>query len=357
MLLNVLSIIIVCYFYGYGIILFYISYLARKNGEKGAFINNLTNASILLISITINLIITFSSFVNKEFIIFPFNILMLGFIGIFLPLFYLFMSREKKKIKAMNRNLEMKKSISFKELPLKYEIYRKLTHFVVLGIIFFYFTLGFLLKNFFAYILEFVPDFISDMFHIGGDIMFFTQNLVIFLVGVSLIGLLTADFIRILTPEIYPLKQVNQLLREKELGMRLGPHISMSIGCFSIIILYGLIKPIGPVVICTSMTMAIFGDTASNLIGRTLGRKKIRNTNKTYEGLFAGIIVAFLTGLIIFYLLRAFYNFNIFNLFLIPLIGAVILGLIDYSDLEIDDNLSYNFSISTILFFVSIFII
>ncbi len=85
---------------------------------------------------------------------------------------------------------------------------------VILGIIFLYFTLGFFIKNF----ISFVPDFISKMFHTEGDIMYFTQNLVIFLVGVSLIGLLTADFVRILNPDIYPLKPVNQLLREKELG-------------------------------------------------------------------------------------------------------------------------------------------
>ncbi len=356
--MNVFSIILLCYFYVYGVILVYISYLAKINGEKGAFINNLINALILIISITFNLVlIIFFPFLNWGFLVFPFNILLLGFIGIFLPLFYIFTYREKKKIKKLDQNLEITKLTSFKELPLKYEIYRKLTHLIVLGIIFFYFTLGFWIKNFFAYILEFVPDFISNMFHIGGDIMFFTQNLVVFLVGVSLIGMLTADFIRILTPENYPLKPINQLLREKELGMRLGPHISMGIGCFSIIILYGLIIPIGPVIICTSMTMTIFSDMTSNLVGRTLGRKKIRDTNKTYEGLFAGILVAFLTGLIVFYLLRDFYNFSIFGLFLIPLIGTVIIGLLDYLDLEIDDNLSYNFCLSSVLFFVSIFII
>ncbi len=356
--MNILSIIIVCCFYVYALILIYISVLAKKKGEISAFINNLANALILIMSITINLVlIIFFSFLNGEFLLFPFNIILIGFIAIYLPLFYFFTVKEKKKVKNSDQKNEKFQYSLSKELPLKYEIYRKLTHLIVLGIIFFYFTFGYLIKNFFAYILEFVPDFISNLFHIGGDIMFFTQNLVIFLVGVSLIGLLTADFIRILTPEIYPLKPINKLLREKELGMRIGPHISMSIGCFSIIILYGLVNPIGPVIICTSMTMSIFGDMASNLIGRAIGNKKIRDTNKTYEGLFAGIIMAFFTGVLIFYLLRNFYVFNIYALFLIPLTGAFIIGLIDYLDLKIDDNLSYNFSISTVLFFISIFII
>jgi dolichol kinase len=265
---------------------------------------------------------------NKEFIIFPFNILMISFIVLFFPLFYLFISREKHKIRKRKKKINKIELQSFAELPLKYDIYRKLTHLVVLGIIFFYFTFGYL-----------------------------NQNLVVFLVGISLIGLLTADIVRILTPEIYPLKPVNQLLREKELHMRLGPHISMSIGCFSIIMLYGMIQPLGPVIICTSMVMSIFGDIASNLIGRTIGSRQIRNTKKTYEGLLAGIIVAFFSGITIFFLLKDFYRISILGLFLIPFIGAMIIGILDYLDLEIDDNLSYNFCLSTVFFFIAGFIL
>ena len=134
----------------YGFFIIYISFLSKKKGEKGSYINNLANALILITSLTINLVIlNFSSIGHKEFIVFPFNILFLGFIGLFLPLFYIFTSREKKKIKRINQNMIKTEYVSIKELPLKYEIYRKLTHLVVLGIIFFYFTLGFLIKNFF----------------------------------------------------------------------------------------------------------------------------------------------------------------------------------------------------------------
>ena len=139
--------------------------------------------------------------------------------------------------------------------------------------------------------------------------------------------------------------------------MRLGPHISMAVGCFSITILFGLFQPIGPLIICTSMTMAIFGDIASNLIGRTFGHKKIRNTKKTYEGLFAGIIVAFISGIILLSLLSVFFTVSLSRLFLFPLIRAVIIGILDYSDIEVDDNLSFTFSVSTILFYLSIIIV
>jgi len=353
--LNITSIIIIGTLYIYGLLLFYITYLAKKNNEKAAFINNFANGLVLITSITINLILTkILNNLQKEILVFPFNFLMIGFIGLYLPLFYLFISREKHRIRNKNKDIEKCEPKPYTELPLKYDIYRKLTHLVVLGIVLFYFTLGFLIQNFFVYIFEYIPHFISDLFHIGGDIMIFTQNLVIFLVGISLLGLLTADFVRILNPENYPLKPVNQILREKELHFRVGPHISMSIGCFSIIIIFGLIQPLGPIVICSSMVMSIFGDIASNLMGRTIGRKRIRKTNKTYEGLISGIIASFISGFLLLFLLRNYYGFNLLVLVLIPLVGSLIIGLLDYLDLEIDDNLSFNFSLSTILFFISI---
>jgi dolichol kinase len=131
----------------------------------------------------------------------------------------------------------------------------------------------------------------------------------------------------------------------------------MSIGCFSIILIYGLFQPVGPVIICTSMVMSIFGDTNANLIGRIRGRKKIRKTNKTYEGLIAGIIAAYFSGIIVLYILRKFYRYNLLALIFIPLIGTLIIGLLDYLDLEVDDNLTFNFCVSTILFLISISIL
>jgi dolichol kinase len=249
------------------------------------------------------------------------------FIIFFLPLFYYSIYREKRIVKRDLKDKPWKEDFSlFSEvLPFKYELYRKLTHLVVLGIVFFYFTLGFLVQNIFVYVLEFFPDIVSEIFfsiyNIEANKMIFTQYLVVFLVGVSLIGMLSADFIRILRPDIYPLKPVNRILRKK------------------------------------AMTMSIFADMTANLVGKKFGRKKIRNTKKTYEGLFAGMIVAFVSGVITLLLLRQIYMLKPVSLILIPFIGAIIIGLIDFLDLEVDDNLSYNFTVSTILFFISILIL
>jgi len=336
-----------------------ISLLAREKGETKAFINNITISIVFIASITLNfLIVSFFTPWSINFIVFPFDILMLGFIYTFLPIFYILIIHEKRKMSKR----KIHEPSPLKILPLKYDIYRKLTHLVVLAIILFYFTLGFLVKNFFVYLLDYLPNIFSDIFYsvysIEKNPMIFTQYLVVFLVGISLIGLLTADFVRILKPEYYPLKPVNQILREKELHMRLGPQISMAVGCFSIIILYGLFQPIGPFIICTSMTIAIFGDIASNLIGRTVGDKYkyIRNTDKTYIGLIAGIIVALVSGIIILIILSEFYKIGFLGFLLLPIIGSVIIGVLDYLDLEIDDNLTNIFLLSTVLFFITILI-
>lgn len=340
----------------------YITFLAKKKGEREAFIDNLANSLVLITAISISLLMVNSINTLKiDFIVFPFDILMLIFIITFLPIFYLLIVREKRKFKKGKELSEALVNNTSKELPLKYDIYRKLTHLVVLAIILFYFTLGFLVQNFFVYLLDFLPGFVTQIFYsiynIEKDEMIFTQYLVVFLVGISLIGLLTADFVRILKPQLYPLKPVNRILKEKErYQMRLGPQISMAVGCFSITILFGLFQPIGPLIICTSMTMAIFGDIASNLFGRTIGSKykNIRDTKKTYIGLFAGIFISFISGIIILIILSRFFILSFLGFLLIPLIGAVIIGVLDYLDFEIDDNLSFNFVVTSILFFVAI---
>ncbi len=347
--------------YLYGIISLYIALLAKKKNEKGAFINNIVNSLILITSISINITINALNISDIGFIVFPFDIFMIIFIVFFLPHFSFSVYREKQRYKLLEKTIEEDTSYLTEELPFKYELYRKITHLVVLGIAFFYFTLGFLVQNIFVYILDFFPSIISDFFfsiyNIETNKMIFTQYLVVFLVGVSLIGLLTADFVRILKPKLYPLKPVNRILRKKERHMRLGPHISMGIGCFSIILLYGPFQPIGPFVICTSMTMSIFGDMAANLIGRKFGSNKIRRTKKTYEGLFAGMSVAYLSGVITLLFLNQLYTINLLALILLPLIGTVIIGILDFLDLDVDDNLTYNFVLSTILFFISIFLL
>ena len=54
-----------------------------------------------------------------------------------------------KKIRQNKEDIDETEPQIQEILPLKYEIYRKLTHLVVLAIVFFYFTLGFIIQNVF----------------------------------------------------------------------------------------------------------------------------------------------------------------------------------------------------------------
>ena len=352
------SIIFIVILYIYGFLLLYITSISKKKGEMQAFYNNLFNSLVFIGSITLCLLnIYILRVTTLDLIIFPFNLAIILFLIIYLPLLSISVNREKNKQTYKNGSWKKYYLTTLKQLPLKYELYRKSTHLIVLAIVFFYFTLGFWVENVFVYLFRLAPPFISDIFfslyNSEGNKMVFTQYLVVFLVSLSLIGLISADVIRILRPDWYPLKPVNLILREKEISSRLGPHISMGIGCFSIIITYGIFQPTGPLIICTSMTMAIFGDMTANLLGRTTGKRKIRNTSKTYEGLIWGIISAYFSGFLCLTLLNTIYHISLIGLIFIPLIGSIIIGFLDFADLEIDDNLSYNILVSFILFLVS----
>ena len=342
---------------------------AKKKALKGAFINNLAIFITLIASITINLtLVNLFNFSRIQFIVFPFDFFIILFLPFFHIVFALFLLRERRifRKKSFQIGFNMDSGEDNELLPLRYEIYRKLAHLVVLGIILFYFTLGSWIKDINLYLIKFLPETFSNLYYYffmnGSHSMIFNQYLVIFLVAISLFGLLSADLVRILKPELYPLKPVNKILRKKELSMRFGPQISMAIGCFSIIILYGLYQPIGPIIISTSMIMTVFGDMAANLIGRAFGKRNItplgkKSSRKTYLGVIAGFSAAFISGIILLFILKAYSFFTIWGFFMLPLIGATSLGLLDYLDLEIDDNLTYPFILSIIMFLLSFFFV
>ena len=147
--MNITSVIIICFLYFYCLILLYITYLTKMKGDKGSFINNAANSIVLIISITINLVlIHIINPFSTQFVPFPFDLLMLCFILLYLPLYTLLVLKEKRKVRREKESLKEIRHRT-KDLPLKYDIYRKLTHLVVLGIIFFYFTLGFFNSKFF----------------------------------------------------------------------------------------------------------------------------------------------------------------------------------------------------------------
>ena len=117
--MNIFSLLIVSFLYVYALLLFYTSLLSKEKGRKRAFINNMANTIVFVISITITLIlIHWINPLQSQFIAFPFDLLFLGFINLYLPLFFILVIKEKRKIKNGERTFEEYKTLK-SEITLK----------------------------------------------------------------------------------------------------------------------------------------------------------------------------------------------------------------------------------------------
>jgi len=336
--------------------LFKLSFISYKYDEMIAFINNIITSSTLLFAIISSILRSIINPNINPILIYPFDFFTIIFMFPFFLAFHLLIYRERKRMKKDTNNLtELRVDAEgLRVLPLKYEIYRKLTHLIVICICFFYFIFGvftkFLLDNFISILPDFIKNFFSGANLIILNNVDFTQYLVVFLTSISLMGLLTADYVRIIAPEDYPLKSINRLLRQRELKTRIGPHITMAVGTISIVLIFGPLSNIGPLIVSLSILMSSVGDSSANLIGITIGCHKIREGKKSYEGLIGGILFSFLSG-IFFLIFQFFPNFiSPQKILLISLTVALIIGIIDYLDLPIDDNLSFLITSSIIIY-------
>jgi len=323
------------------------------------FTNNIVNSLALLIAIVLSILRPINDPSFDPILIFPFDFFIILFILPFFFTFHLLIYRERKRTKNDKNKLNELKNVvkSFRVLPLRYEIYRKLTHLVVICICFFYFIFGVLIKLLLVNAISILPESMRNILDVENITLLstidFTQYLIVFLTSISLLGLLTADYVRIIAPEVYPLKSVNRILRQRELKTRIGPHITMAVGTFSIIFIFGPLLNKGPLIVSLSIVMSTIGDSSANLLGITLGHHKIRGGKKSYEGLIGGILISFFSGvLFLFYILQIFpILINPQKIFFIPLSVALVIGIIDYLDLPVDDNLSF-LLISSILIYL-----
>jgi len=336
------------------ITLFRLSINSYRNRENDAFLNNIIHSMTLLIALLVSLLGP-----NRDLIlIYPFELYIIFFTIPFYIIFYILVKLERKRVQ---RNRSRLKDIeidekTMRELPFKYEVYRKLTHLVVIFICFVYFLFSVLVKLLVDFIINLFPDFFYEL--LAGESIInlssveFAQYLVLFLTSISLIGLLTADYVRIIYPEDYPFKTVNRLLRRKELKTRIGPHISMAVGTMSIVLIFGPLTRNGPLIVCAAILMSNIGDSTANLVGRYRGHHKIRGGKKSYEGLIMGILSSFSSGVL--FLLYIFYIFPdviiLPSVFIVPLVVSLVLGLIDYLDVSIDDNLTYLLATSVLVY-------
>lgn len=97
-----------------------------------------------------------------------------------------------------------------------------------------------------------------------------------------------------------------------------------------------------PIVMITVMISAL-ADAVATLVGVTKGRHHLKSgkSKKTWEGLIAGVISAFLFGFFTFLILMPQYGGNIVQGISLSLVATLIFGLIDYFSplIPLSDNI------------------
>jgi len=159
---------------------------------------------------------------------------------------------------------------------------------------------------------------------------FFNKNLCILYVLICLSVFFIFEVIRLKKPSLYPYpfkKITEKVARERE-KYYLAAHIHFFIGALIALIIFRGINSI------VGILVAIFSDAIAAIVGVTIGRAKIPiNKEKTVEGTLTGMVAAMIV--IITFLGVTFTNI------IKGLIIAIIFGILDVTNLPVNDNLIY----------------
>jgi dolichol kinase len=258
---------------------------------------------------------------------YPLNLVTVVWYVLFLIVFLVLCLREHHRYKGPPQEEKDEK-----DLTLKYELIRKVTHATILLIVLCYIALGPLVMSILNWILSKVPFLGAKALNVNP--IYYGQYSVVFLTVIAFLGLATSEIVRVFFYRSYPLKSVKVIFRQKEIGASLGSHISLAVGCMATIIFFG---PIYPDIVMASISISAIADGAASIIGRRFGRHgytgALSRKRKTFEGLLSATIVSFALSLIFLV-----YRFGIYSL-LIAFVATGVLDLIDWLSPQISDNL------------------
>ncbi|MHA1681318.1 MAG: hypothetical protein ACTSUE_09935 [Promethearchaeota archaeon] len=282
------------------------------------------------VAITVILFVTliYTTFLSEiPVMVTPLNIITLAWYGLFLLVFYRICRREKMKYPE-----PLKEDKEEEELELKFEIIRKITHFVIALILLMYVVLGPLFIEFINLVMSWIPFFGQNA--INADPSQYGQYAVVFFLIISFLGLSTSEIVRVFFYNAYPLKAVKAIYRKKEIGAALGSHISLTVGCMSVIMIFG---PYYPDIVVASVSVSAIGDAAANIVGKKFGTHEFKTAfsrkRKTIEGLISAVIVSFVLSF-----LFLIYRFGPYS-FLLAFVAAGVIIVIDWLSIQVSDNL------------------
>ncbi|MFX0137588.1 MAG: hypothetical protein ACFFDN_28375 [Candidatus Hodarchaeota archaeon] len=333
------------------ILMLHIGYRGIKANNRYGGISTIICGLCFLIFGFYNLLIGFFHY--------PYNGFMVWWIGINLlvsAIFFKLIKRVVNKIKVENDNIELnkrkyvltryvvrltKENPYREEITFKMELIRKSFHLMGFLLVVGYFGF-FTIPPFIQLISDGVFRLIIDIRPayeiIWGDILLFPYGIgdPLGLKHLTMMGLIGAlmfaiisDLIRILQAPEFSIFNflTHSMLRNKEINAT-GPQIYIITGFIFSYMLYmaGLIHILA---FFSGVLIACLSDAAAALIGRRYGKHKIMvrsKVTKSVEGFLAGIIVAYIIGLILVGPLYA-------------IIGALIFFITDYFPIYTADNI------------------
>ncbi len=343
-------------------LMFYIGRKGYKSGNRSGGVSTIICGICFLIFGYFNAII--------RFFVYPYNGFMVWWIGIILVVngvFFKLVRKETKKIRMESDNpgfSSEKKSMIRRyiermtgenpykaSISYKMELARKSFHFLglLLAVTFFGF---FILYPTALIVSDSVIQLINDIKPayelLWGDIALFPfvkginppQNYLhdginISIIYITLMGLIGAlilaiisDLIRIIWSPEYSLFNFlsRAILRNKEKNAA-GPHIYLITGMIFSYMLY-MVGLVHILAFFTGALIACLSDAAAALIGRKYGKHKVivrSKDTKSMEGFLAGMIVAYIIGIILIGPIYA-------------IIGVVIFFITDYYPINTADN-------------------
>ena len=332
-------------------------------GRKGYKLNNRYGGiSSILCGVCFIIFGYYNSLVR--FFPYPYNGFMVWWIGIILLVnfsFFKLIKREIKKTELKNESSvienEKKKLLAryverltkenpYKEkITLKMEFIRKSFHLSGFLLVLAYFGLPFLFP-----VTRIISDGVIELIHniepaytlLWGDLSLFpftigdpisNQLAVFYLTMMALIGALMfaiiSDLIRIIWGPEYSFFNflTRSMLRNKERNAA-GPQIYIITGFIFSYMLF-MVNMLNILAVFSGILIACLSDAAAALIGRKYGKHKVKVRSKdikSVEGFLAGMVVAYLIGLILVGPIYA-------------IVGAVIFFITDYFPIFTADNL------------------
>ena len=332
-------------------LMFYIGRRGYKSGNRPGGISTIICGFCFFIFGYYNSIV--------RFLVYPYNGFMVWWIGIILLIngvFFKIIRKEKKKIKRESDSPSLsseKKSLIRRyiermtsenpykaTISYKMELIRKSFHLLGLFLavayfgFFIFYPLTLIISD---SVIQLINDIKPAYEFLWGDLALFPfmkgEKLSIdYLTMMALIGALMlaiiSDLIRIIWNPEYSLFNFlsKSILRNKEINA-IGPHIYLITGMIFTYMLY-MVGLVHILAFFTGALIACLSDAAAALIGRKYGKHKVIvrcKDTKSVEGFLAGMLVAYIIGLILIGPIYA-------------IIGVVIFFITDYYPIYTADN-------------------